>query len=71
MNIVKSIAKFIPIIVLAGMMIKGFDILVAAPAALIAAFIIAMITEKVKFKDSLNAAVENVKEVVMFSCQQA
>ena len=65
MNIVKSIAKFIPIIVLAGMMIKGFDILVAAPAALIAAFIIAMLTEKVKFKDSLNAAVENVKEVVM------
>jgi NhaC family Na+:H+ antiporter len=65
MNIVKSIAKFIPIIVLAGMMIKGFDILVAAPAALIAAIIIAMITEKVKFKDSLNAAIENVKEVVM------
>lgn len=61
----KAIVKFIPIIVLAVMMIKGFDILVAAPAALICAFVVAYATEKIKFTDSLNAAVENVKEVVM------
>ena len=65
MNILKGIAKFIPIFVLAIMMILGFDILIAAPAALIAAFIIAGITEKVKFNESLNAAIENVKEVIM------
>ena len=41
MNILKGIAKFIPIFILAIMMILGFDILIAAPAALIAAFIIA------------------------------
>ena len=65
MNILKGIAKFIPIFILAIMMILGFDILIAAPAALIAAFIIAGITEKVKFNESLNAAIENVKEVIM------
>lgn len=65
MTILKGAFKFAPIIVLAVMMILGFDILIAAPAALVAAFIVAGITERVKFKDSLNAAIENVKEVVM------
>lgn len=65
MNVLKGIAKFIPIFVLAIMMILGFDILIAAPAALIAAFIIAGLTEKVKFNESLTAAIDNVKEVIM------
>lgn len=61
----KAIVKFVPIFVLAFMMIKGFDILIAAPAALICAFVVAYFTEKVKFTDALTAAVDNVKEVVM------
>lgn len=65
MIVVKGVTKFIPVIVLAVMMISGFDILVSAPAALVVAFIIAAITERMKFKDSLNAAIDNVKEVVM------
>ncbi|HKM28700.1 MAG TPA: Na+/H+ antiporter NhaC family protein [Anaerovoracaceae bacterium] len=65
MIVVKGVIKFIPVIVLAAMMISGFDILVSAPAALVVAFIVAAITEKAKFKDSLNAAIDNVKEVVM------
>lgn len=65
MNILKAIIKFVPVFVLAGMMISGFDILVSAPTALVAAFVVAGLTEKVKFKQSLNAALENVKGVVM------
>lgn len=65
MSIVKGITKFVPVIVLAGMMISGFDILVAAPASLIVAFVVARITEKIKFTESLGAAIENVKGVVM------
>ena len=62
---VKAIVKFVPIAVLAIMMILGFDILIAAPAALICAFVVAKLTEKVSFVKALNAAVDNVKEVVM------
>ena len=65
MTILKGFFKFVPIFILAVMMILGFDILIAAPTALIAAFIVAGITERVRFADSLNAAIENVKEVVM------
>lgn len=62
---VKAIIKFVPIAVLAIMMIAGFDILISAPAALICAFVVAKITEKIPFAKALNAAVDNVKEVVM------
>lgn len=65
MNILKGIVKFVPVFVLAGMMISGFDILVAAPTSLIVAFIVAKLTEKVKFADALSAAIDNVKGVVM------
>lgn len=39
------------------------DILIIAPIAVIYASIVAMITEKFKFNDILNSAVDNVKEM--------
>ncbi|PID30354.1 MAG: sodium:proton antiporter [Candidatus Cloacimonadota bacterium] len=71
----KAFWKLSPVLVLAGLMmisnIKslstffGFslDILIIAPIAVIYAAIVAMITEKFKFNDILNSAVDNVKEM--------
>ncbi len=71
----KSFWKLSPVLILAGLMmisnIKSlssffgfsFDILIIAPIAVIYAMVIAMITEKFKFNDLLNSAVDNVKEM--------
>lgn len=61
----KAIIKFIPIFVLAGMMIKGFDILVSAPFAVITAIVVAMITEKRNFQSCIDSAVESVQKIVV------
>ncbi|PIE99115.1 MAG: sodium:proton antiporter [Treponema sp.] len=71
----KSFFKLSPVFLLAGLMIIsnvekfkeacGFslDILIIAPIAVIYAIFVAMITEKFKFKDILNAGIDNVKEM--------
>ena len=41
MNFIKSAVKFLPVIVLAGLMISGPRMLIAAPIAAIAAVIVA------------------------------
>lgn len=48
---------------MAGLMISGFDALLAAPLATIYAAIVAFATEKMKFKTIVDAAVDNVKEM--------
>lgn len=64
-----ALIKFSPIFVLAGLMIAsnigtlGWDILVIAPIATVYAAIIAAVTEKLKFKTIVDAAVDNVKEM--------
>lgn len=64
-----ALIKFSPIFVLAGLMIAsnigtlGWDILIIAPIATVYAALIAAITEKLKFKDIVDAAVDNVKEM--------
>ena len=55
--------KFSPVFVLAGLMMTGMDALIAAPIATLYAFIVASITEKFKFNDLVDCAVENVKEL--------
>lgn len=61
--------KLSPVILLAGLMIGsnlgdlGLDILVIAPIATVYAAIIAAVTEKIKFNDIVDAAVDNVKEM--------
>lgn len=67
-----ALIKLSPVLLLAGMMMISnigslgwfeLDILVIAPIATVFAAIIAYLTEKVKFKDLVDAAVDNVKEM--------
>lgn len=58
-----ALLKISPVFLMAGMMISGFDVLIAAPIATIYAAIIAFVTEKLSFDDILNAGIENVKEM--------
>lgn len=61
----KAVVKFLPIIILAGMLIGGFDILIAAPLAVVAATIVAMLVQKYSFSEVLDKALSNVKEMVI------
>lgn len=74
-NFLKAFFKLSPILLLASLMIISnvpslsgktgisLDILIIAPLATAYAFIVAMITEKLKFNEVLDAAVSNVKEM--------
>ncbi|QEK12849.1 Na+/H+ antiporter NhaC family protein [Crassaminicella thermophila] len=55
--------KISPVFVMAGLMMSGMDALVAAPLATVYAAIIAIITERLKFTEIIDCAVENVKEM--------
>ena len=57
--------KLMPVIILAGMMIGGYDALIAAPIATVAAAVAASITERKKFNEILEAALSNVREIVI------
>ena len=65
MKILKAIIKFLPIIVLAGLMIAGQDALIAAPLATIAAIIIARFTEHLTFKECQSAAIKSVTNIIV------
>ncbi|MEG2656795.1 MAG: Na+/H+ antiporter NhaC family protein [Clostridium sp.] len=65
MNFFKGLFKFVPIFVLAGLMIMGVDVLTAAPIATLFACAVAYITEKVKLNDLIDAAVDNVKGLIL------
>jgi len=58
-----ALIKISPVFVMAGMMISGFDVLIAAPIATIYAAITAAFTEKLSFKEILDAGIDNVKEM--------
>ncbi|WXR60230.1 Na+/H+ antiporter NhaC family protein [Peptostreptococcaceae bacterium AGR-M142] len=62
-NILVAILKISPVFLMAILMIKGFDSLIAAPLATVYAAIIAFITDKIPFNDIVDSAVENVKEM--------
>jgi len=65
MKFLKGFLKFVPIFVLAGLIMNGMDVLTAAPIATIFACIVAYITEKVKFSELIDASIENVKELIL------
>ena len=46
-NFLKAFIKFSPVFLLAGLMIAGYDALIAAPIAAIYAFVVAGATEKI------------------------
>ncbi len=65
MKFLKATFKFLPIFVLAGLMIMKVNVLTAAPIATIVACIVAYITEKIKLNELIDAAVDNVKELIL------
>ncbi len=60
-----ALVKFLPIVALILMVLVGeFDMILSAMVAAITALIIDMVVDKRSFRDSLNAGINNVKEVV-------
>lgn len=65
MNFLKGLIKFSPVFLLAGLMIAGYDALIAAPLAAIYAFAIAGLVSKVKFQESMDAAMKSVSNILV------
>ena len=68
----KAFLKFVPVFVLAGLMIfgkghlfDGQDAMIAAPLAFLAAIIIAMLVEKKKWQECLDAAMGSVSNILV------
>ena len=65
MKFLKATVKFLPVFVLAGLMIAGQDALLAAPIAAVTAVIIARVTEGLNFKDCIDAATKSVGNITV------
>ena len=72
MNFLKGFVKFVPVFVLAGLMIcgkghlfDGQDAMIAAPIAFLVAVIVAMLVEKKKWQECLDAAMNSVKNILV------
>ena len=65
MNVFKAIFKFVPIFILAGLMMSGQDALLAATIAAVAAVVVAKLTEKISFKECMDAAMDSVKNIIV------
>ena len=61
----KSLIKFIPIIILGGLIITGTDAILAAPIATIAAVLISVVLDKTKLNDAMSTAMEGAKDAVL------
>jgi Na+/H+ antiporter NhaC len=61
----RSILKLTPVILIAGLMMSGVDILLAGPISFAYAIVIAMLTERLSYQDLLNAALENLKHFLI------
>ena len=60
-----ALVKLSPVLVLGILMRLGLDILLAAPLALVYAIIIGMITSHIRFNDLMDAAIENLKHILV------
>lgn len=63
MESLKSILKLSPVAVLAGLMMSGYDALLAAPLATIYAAIIACVVGKHKINDVMDSCIKNAREM--------
>ncbi len=61
----RSILKLTPVALIAGLMLSGMDILLAAPISFAYAVIVGMITDKYKFQDLLDAALINLRHFLI------
>lgn len=55
----KAIIKLFPVVVLAGLLLNGVDILLAAPTATVLAGILAFVLDKQSYKQIYKSAIEN------------
>lgn len=60
-----ALVKLLPIFVMAGLMLSGMDILLASPISFICACLVAMATERYKFSELLDAALDNLKNFLI------
>ncbi|WP_312354799.1 Na+/H+ antiporter NhaC family protein [Aminipila sp.] len=65
MKSLKAAFKFVPVLVMAALMISGVDALTAAPVAAFTAIAVAMLTEKLKFNECLDAAMNSVSKILI------
>ncbi len=65
MNFIKGFLKFVPVFVLAGLMIQGQDAMIAAPIAFIVAVLVAMIVDGKKWQQCLDSAMDSVKNILV------
>ena len=65
MKTLKTVVKFVPVICLAAMMMAGWDCLMAAPIACVAAMVVAKITEGMTMQDSIDAALKSVEKILV------
>lgn len=65
MNAFITILKLSPIVVLCGLVMSGFDMLMAAPLAFLYAVVVCRLTTKRKVTDVIEGAVVNVKNAIM------
>ena len=65
MGFIKGFLKFLPVFVLAGLMISGQDAMIAAPLAFVCAVVVAMVIEKKKWQECLDAAMGSVKNILV------
>ena len=65
MNFLKALIKFVPVFVLAGLMIQGQDAMIAAPLAFICAVVVAMFVAKKKWQECLDSAMDSVKNILV------
>ena len=64
-NLIVALIKFSPVFLLAGLMIAEYDALIAAPIAAIYAFAVAGLVSKIKFQDSMDAAMKSVSNILV------
>ncbi|MDL2298589.1 Na+/H+ antiporter NhaC family protein [Synergistaceae bacterium OttesenSCG-928-D05] len=68
----KALMKLSPVAVIAGLMLAGIDILIAAPLSFIYASLVAMAVDRYKFSEVLDAALENLQHfLIVFLILQA
>ena len=65
MNFFKAFLKFVPVGIMAFLMFKGVDALTAAPVATFAAIAVAFITERIKFQECIDSAMESVSKILI------
>lgn len=65
MNFLKAFVKFVPVFVLAGLMISGQDALIAAAIAAVTAVVIARFVCGIKFQECIDSAMSSVSNILV------